>query len=156
MTERTTHQPTDEIAVFLIGMRFNKPWRPDAWLPAFLAMPRMLRELSQDPDAGLLGFRLLRGERGVTVVQYWRDVASIYAYANDSEREHRPAWAAFYRAAKRVPGAVGIWHETFEVARAESLYAAMPPTGLARAVGVIPVTARNRTAGARMRPESAR
>ena len=38
---RTTNQPTDdEIVVFLIGMRFNRPWRVDAWLPAFVAMPR--------------------------------------------------------------------------------------------------------------------
>ncbi|GAA1423057.1 hypothetical protein [Agrococcus citreus] len=49
---------------------------------------------------------------------------------------------------------MGIWLESFEVARAESFYGSMPPTGLARAVGVIPVTARNRTAGTRMRPAS--
>ena len=155
MTERTTHQPSDDIAIFLIGMRFNKPWRIDAWLPAFRAMPRMLRELSQDPDAGMLGFRLLLGERGVTVVQYWRDVESITAYANDAQRQHRPAWTAFYATAKRVPGAVGIWHETYEVARAESFYGAMPPTGLAKALGVISVTARNRTARTRLRDASA-
>lgn len=155
MTERTTHQPSEKVAIFLIGMRFNKLWRPDAWLPAFLAMPRMLRELSKDPDAGLLGFRLLFGERGVTVVQYWRDIDSIYAYANDAGREHRPAWTAFYRTAKRVPDAVGIWHETFEIARAESLYGAMPATGLAKALGVIPITGRNRTARTRMGHASA-
>lgn len=151
MSARTTHEPTEEIAVFLIGMRFNKPWRPDAWLPAFLAMPRMLRELASDPDSGLLGYRILLGGGGPTVVQYWRDVEAISAYANDEGKEHRPAWTAFYRAAKRVPGAVGIWHETFEVARAESLYAAMPPTGLGKAVGVVPVTGRNRTARTRLR-----
>lgn len=150
MIERTTHQPTDEIAVFLIGMRFNRLWRPDAWVPAFFAMPRMLRELSKDRASGLLGYRLLFGERGVTVVQYWRDVESIYAYANDAGREHRPAWTTFYATAKRVPGAVGIWHETYHLAGAESFYGSMPPTGLAKAVGVIPVTARNRTARARM------
>lgn len=151
MTVHTTHQPTDRVAVFLIGMRFSKPWRIDAWLPPFLAMPRMLRELSQDADAGLLGYRLLLGTGGPTVVQYWRDVESIYRYANDAGRSHRPAWRAFYAKAKRVPGAVGIWHETYDIAHAESLYGDMPPTGLAKALGVIPVTARNRTARMRMR-----
>lgn len=153
MVARTTHVPADSTALFLIGMRFNKPLRIDAWLPAFLAMPRMLRELATDPSSGFLGARLLRGERGVTVVQYWRDTESLYAYANAGEREHRPAWTRFYRTARRVPGAVGIWHETYEVARAESVYADMPTTGLAKALGEMPVgrgtvTARERIARA--------
>jgi Domain of unknown function (DUF4188) len=38
-----------------------------------------------------------------------------------------------------VPGAVGIWHETFPVTSAESLYGDMPPSGLAAALGVRPV-----------------
>lgn len=154
MSTRTTHRPTDGLALFLIGMRFSKPWRVDAWLPAFLAMPRMLRELSTDPDSGMLGVRLLRGERGVTVVQYWRDTASIYAYANDGDKQHRPAWTAFYRAARRVPGAVGIWHETYAVSAAETLYVDMPPTGLAAALGPEPITPRNRTAHARLHGEN--
>jgi hypothetical protein len=40
--------------VFLIGMRINR-WRsPRSWLPAFGAMPRMLRELSAPPELGFL------------------------------------------------------------------------------------------------------
>ena len=55
---RFTHEYEGELVVFLIGMRINKPWRPDLWLPVFSAMPRMLAELSRDPDSGLMGYRL--------------------------------------------------------------------------------------------------
>lgn len=154
MSSRTTHEHQGTLAVFLIGMRFNRPWRPDLWGPAFLAMPRMLRELSGDPTTGFLGYRLLLGERGVTVVQYWRDVAAVYAYAGDPARSHRPAWQAFNRRARRAGPAVGIWHETYEVARAESVYVDMPTTGLAAATREVAVGAGRH--GARERIDAAR
>ncbi len=31
----------DEVIVFLIGMRINKPWKVHAWWPVFVAMPKM-------------------------------------------------------------------------------------------------------------------
>ncbi len=131
-----------ELVVFVIGMRINKPWRPDAWLPAVLAMGPMLAELSRDPDAGLLGFRTMLTPRGPVVVQYWRGTDALYRYASDTEAKHRPAWAAFNRRARRIRGAVGIFHETYRVGAAESIYVDMPPTGLAEAVGTVTVTPR--------------
>ncbi|MBW0104914.1 DUF4188 domain-containing protein [Pseudonocardia sp. KRD291] len=134
--ERTTHDKTaGEIVVFLIGMRVNKPWRVDAWAPVFAAMPRMLRELSRDPDSGMLGYRLAIGPDGPLVIQYWRDTESLYGYASDPARAHRPAWSAFFRKARTAPGAVGIWHETYTVAASESVYGDMPASGLAAALG---------------------
>ncbi|MEO7447904.1 MAG: DUF4188 domain-containing protein [Humibacillus sp.] len=52
--------------------------------------------------------------------------------------EHRPATKEFYARTRRASGAVGIWHETFAVPAGghESLYLAMPPTGLGQAFGV--------------------
>jgi len=44
-----------EFVVFLIGMRINKPWKIHKWLPVFLAMPRMLKELAAHPEIGFLG-----------------------------------------------------------------------------------------------------
>ena len=58
-------------------------WRPDLWLPVFGAMPRMLRELSMDPDSGLLGYHLLLGRGGPYVVQYWTSLEKLYAYASN-------------------------------------------------------------------------
>ncbi|MGD7706873.1 DUF4188 domain-containing protein [Microlunatus sp. Y2014] len=154
MRQLTTHTPTDDLVVFHIGMRINKPWRPDAWLPTFFAMPPMLKELSRDPDSGMLDYRLLMGERGVTVVLWFRSADHVYRYANNNEQQHRPAWLAFLRRGHKVPGAVGIWHETYEIARAESFYGDMPTTGLARAVGVEPISSKRRTAGDRLQRRS--
>ncbi|WP_402466119.1 DUF4188 domain-containing protein [Isoptericola aurantiacus] len=159
MATLTTHDHDGEIAVFLIGARINRLWRPDAWGPAFAAMGPMLAELYRDPDSGFLGARTLLGLRGPTVVQYWRSVEDIYAYAGDDARRHRPAWVDFYRRAKRVPGAVGVWHETFRVAAGghESLYVDVPGAlGLAAATGVVPAHRRGRTARERLRSASPR
>jgi hypothetical protein len=147
---RTTHRHSGELVVFLIGMRVNRLWRPDQWLPVFLAMPKMLDELSGDPESGLLGYRLTFGAGGPMVVQYWDSSAKLYAYASSPEALHRPAWTAFNRRARKAPGAVGIWHETFLVERAESIYAAMPASGLALATEAVPVQQRGDRARQRL------
>ena len=61
---RMTHDYDGDLVVFLIGMRINKPWRPDLWLPVFSAMPGMLAELLKDKESGLLGYRLTFGASG--------------------------------------------------------------------------------------------
>jgi Domain of unknown function (DUF4188) len=47
---RMTHDYDGDLVVYLIGMRINRPWRPDLWLPVFSAMPRMLAELMKDKE----------------------------------------------------------------------------------------------------------
>jgi len=147
---RMTHEYDGELVVFLIGMRINKPWRPDLWLPVFLAMPKMLAELSKDKDSGLLGYRLSIGAGGPFVVQYWNSIEKLYAYASDRNSSHRPAWAAFNRRARKAPGAVGIWHETYLVERAESIYNGMPVSGLAAVTSSVQVARRGETAVERL------
>lgn len=153
--QRMTHQHDGDLVVFLIGMRVNRPWRPDLWLPVFGAMPKMLAELTEDPGSGLLGYRILLGAGGPTVVQYWSSTEQLYAYASAPEQEHRPAWTAFNRRARQAPGAVGIWHETYVVERAESIYVGTPPMGLAAATGSVPVGRRSDRATQRLQPEQA-
>lgn len=156
VTARQAGRWTDDhdgaLAVFLIGMRVNQPWRPDRWLPVFLAMPRMLAELSRDRSRGFLGARTLLGSGGPTVVQYWRSAEDIEAYAADPSGAHRPAWTAFNRRARGARGAVGIWHETYAVPAGahETVYVDLPPTGLAAATGSQPVGARSETARQRL------
>jgi hypothetical protein len=141
---RVTHTyDGEELAVFLIGMRINHPWRIRQWWQVFTAMPPMLKELSLDPDSGLLGYRMTLGAGGPTIIQYWNSTDKLYAYASDPHAQHRPAWAKFNRLARKAPAAVGIWHETFVVDRAESIYVGMPLTGLAKATTAVPVTARS-------------
>ena len=57
----------DDVVLFLIGMRINSWWKPWRWVPVAMAMRRMLRELSQNPESGLLATR--GGGPGV-MVQY--------------------------------------------------------------------------------------
>jgi hypothetical protein len=40
-----------DFVVFLIGMRINKPWQIHKWLPVFLAVRRVLRELEAHPES---------------------------------------------------------------------------------------------------------
>jgi Domain of unknown function (DUF4188) len=147
---RMTHDYDGDLVVFLIGMRINKPWRPDLWLPVFSAMPRMLAELMKDKESGLLSYRLAFGAGGPFVVQYWSSQEKLYRYASDRNAAHRPAWAAFNRRARKTPGAVGIWHETYVVERAESIYVGMPVAGLAAATSAVPVARRGETAAERL------
>jgi hypothetical protein len=147
---RMTHDYDGDLVVFLIGMRINKPWRPDLWFPVFAAMPAMLAELSKDKDSGLLGYRLTFGARGPLLVQYWNSHKKLYRFASDRDAAHRPAWAAFNRRARKTPGAVGIWHETYVVERAESSYSGMPISGLAAATSSVPVARRGETAAERL------
>jgi hypothetical protein len=153
---RMTHHHEGELVVFLIGMRINKPWRLDAWLPTFMAMPKMLAELSRDKESGFLGYRLTLGAGGPLLVQYWDSHDKLYAYASAQNAEHRPAWTAFNRRARKVPGSVGIWHETYLVDRAETMYVQMPAAGLALATEVVPVGQRSDRATQRLEQGSTR
>lgn len=147
---RMTHRYDGELVVFHIGMTVNKWWRPDQWMPLMGDMPRMLRELSVDPDSGLLGFSMLLGARGPYLVQYWSSLDKLYAYASAPTQEHRPAWTRFNKRARKTPGAVGIWHETHVVERAETIYVATPPMGLPKATETVPVSSRHDRARARV------
>ena len=52
--ERLTATLDGDFVVFLIGMRINKPWLVHKWLPVTQAMPRMIKELSRQPELGFI------------------------------------------------------------------------------------------------------
>ncbi len=72
-SERLTADLQGPFAVFLIGMRINKLWKMHQWLPVARAMPRMLKELKQRPEEGMLGGEMWFG-RTTVMLQYWRSV----------------------------------------------------------------------------------
>jgi len=148
--ERMCAEVDGEAVVFLIGMRFNKPWKIHKWFPVVLAMPRMLRELEQNPDLGLLGYHQWFG-RTIIVLQYWRSVEHLNAYAKNRDNAHLPAWAAFNRAVGKS-GDVGIWHETYRAREGdyETVYANMPLFGLAKATKAVVASGRRESAAGRM------
>ena len=146
--DRLAAQIDGPFVVFLIGMRVNKPWKVRAWVPTFIAMPRMLKELDDDPASGFLG-----AEGGLgTIIQYWRTFEDLERYANSRDREHWPAWRAFNQRVRDHRGDVGIWHETFRVEAGayEAIYSGMPPRGLGRVGRLVPATGRRETAAQRM------
>jgi hypothetical protein len=120
--------------VFLIGMRINCWRRPRSWLPAFGAMPRMLRELFAHPELGFLDASSWWSGRNVMLVQYWRSMDDLMRYATAKDGEHFPAWQA-YRKAAASSDVTGIWHEAYEVHPDTShmVYVNMPPSMMGKA-----------------------
>jgi len=129
-----------DFVVFLIGMRVNKPWKPHKWLPVFLAMPKMLRELESKPreETGFLGYTF-----GLKVmVQYWRSFEHLERYARSRDGQHWPAWVDFNTRIGGSRGDVGIWHETYLVGpeQYETVYSGMPAFGLGKVSRLIPAS----------------
>ena len=148
--ERLTAKLDGDFVVFLIGMRINKPLMLHKWLPVAQAMPRMITELSKKPELGFLHAEMWFS-RTIVVVQYWRSMEQLLAYAKNREAEHLPAWQAFNKAIGS-DGSVGIWHETYAVGpgRYENVYVNMPPFGLGRAGTLAPATGKQASAAGRM------
>jgi hypothetical protein len=148
---RYAAQSSEPFVVFLIGMRVNRLFALHKWPRVAAAMPRMLDELKRDPSLGLLHAEFFFYWRGVAVVQYWRSFEQLHAYAHARDAAHLPAWAEFNR---RIggDGAVGIWHETYTVAKGqyECIYANMPRFGLGAAAEHLPATGRLENARSRI------
>jgi Domain of unknown function (DUF4188) len=152
IAERMTAKVDGDFVVFLIGMRINKPWKFWTWAPVAAAMPRMLIELGQHPELGLLHARSFFGFPNIVVTQYWRSFEHLHRYATDANRAHMPAWKSFNKAIASN-GDVGIWHETYLVAGGthESVYNNMPAYGLGLAGTLVPATGNRKSAKERLR-----
>ncbi len=143
----------DGKVLFLIGMRINSWWKVWAWLPVFVAMPRMIAELMKNRTLGLVGTpRTMVSGRMFVVWQYWESFDKLNAYARSADNNHLPAWRAFNRRIKDN-GSVGIFHETIELSddRVETVYGNMPLVGLAGVTGLVPAGKRGQTSGQRMK-----
>jgi len=140
----------DEVVVFLIGMRINKPLKVRSWWPVFTAMPKMLAYLSEHPEKGMLGYHQALLPSPI-VVQYWRSFEDLARFARDRDDPHLEPWRRFN---KRVgaSGDVGIWHETYRVSTAdiETIYTNMPAHGLAAASAAVPIRRGRDSAAARI------
>ena len=147
---RMTAAVDGDIVLFLIGMRLNQPWAVHKWLPVARAMPRMLRELYQNPGLGFVSHEMWFS-RTLILVQYWRSLDQLMAYASAREAEHLPAWQAFNRAVG-TDGSVGIWHETYlsKAGAFESVYANMPPFGLGKVGSLVEAKGPYRSASQRL------
>jgi len=150
--ERLTATLGGEFVIFLIGLRVNAPWMIHKWLPVVRAMPRMLKELYRRPDLGFVHAEMWFS-RTTIMVQYWRSMEQLLAYAANREAEHLPAWRAFNRAVG-TDGTVGIWHETYAASAGtyENVYVNMPLFGLGKAGFAEPATGGKKSALDRLGP----
>jgi hypothetical protein len=122
-----------DFVVFLIGYRPTKGRWTQAWtdLGGRRGMLRMLKELSAEPDSGLMGYEM--STFGGLIVQYWRSFEHLERFA-DSSDIHTEAWRTYWKRVGNRAG-TGIWHETYLVKADdyEAVYANMPPYGLGKA-----------------------
>jgi hypothetical protein len=148
--ERLAASIDGTFVVFMIGMRINNFLKVNKWLPVAAAMPRMIRELSRQPELGFLHAEAWFG-RTTIMVQYWRSLEQLLSYARNKESEHLPAWRAF-NTAVGTNGSVGIWHETYiaNPGTYENVYVNMPPFGLGKVGAVYPATGGKQSAAARL------
>jgi hypothetical protein len=148
--ERLTAAIDGDFVVFLIGMRINRPMKPHKWLPVIRAMPRMIEELYRQPELGFMHAEMWFS-RTTIMVQYWRSMEQLLAYATNKHAEHLPAWQAFNRRVG-TDGSVGIWHETYAASPGtyESVYVNMPDFGLGKAGTLPPATGGRRSASDRL------
>jgi hypothetical protein len=148
---RWTTKVEGDFVVFIIGARLQKtrPLRSLRDLGEFQrGMRAMLGHLSARPEKGMLGYEQLGFS---SFVQYWRSFEDLERFAGDDD-PHVTTWRSYWKRVGRS-GRTGIWHETYLVraGQYEAFYGNMPPTGLAKATEVIPLsqdaTARRRLRG---------
>ncbi len=155
IAKRVCAEIDEGFVLFLIGMRINKPLKFWTWAPVASAMPRMLIELAQQPQLGLLHARTNFSFPYVTVTQYWRDFDALEAYAKAREHAHLPAWQSFNKAIGSN-GDVGIWHETYVIGpgQYENIYNNMPAFGLGAAGRLVDAVGARQSARQRVRRAS--
>lgn len=148
---RYTAEGPEEFVVFLIGMRINRFWAVHKWLPVARAMVPMLNTLLRDPAKGFLSAEGFFNGRTALLVQYWRSLADLQAFAHNPGDPHLSAWRQFNQNVGD-DGSVGIWHETYVVRSGmyECIYGNMPRFGLAKAFTHMPIDRGQERASQRM------
>ena len=139
----------DEVVVFIVGMRLNKPLKLSRWWPVVAAMAKMLNYLDENPDKGLLGCRI--SYLPPFAIQYWRSFQDLERFARDADDPHLEPWRQYNRRVGKS-GDLGLYHETYRVKTSdiETGYTNMPPYGLAAVTAMVPVPHGKHSAAARM------
>jgi hypothetical protein len=141
--------------LFLIGARINRPWKLNVVLPFLATMPRMLKELTAQPELGLLHVRSQFSGASAFLLQYWRSFEHLEAYARAPDHAHLPAWQ-WFNTQLGSNGDIGIWHETYLIQPDcyESVYNNRPPYGLGAAGTLVDAVGVRQSAHARMKAAS--
>jgi hypothetical protein len=148
---RYTAQVDEPIVVFLIGARINKLLRFRKWWWVAMAMPRMMRKLTEVPELGLLHSESFSRGRTTLMVQYWRSFADLERFARDKDLPHLEPWRRLNKQ-MRESDEIGFYHETYTIqpGQVEAIYGNMPMFGLATATKHVEVAAGGESARQRL------
>lgn len=148
---RYTAKTNEPFVVFLIGMRVNKWWRFDKWVPVAQAMTPMLMTLFTHPEKGFLHGEFFWNLGGPVLIQYWKSFEDLENFARNPSDPHLEAWKKFNKAVG-ADGLVGIWHETYQVEpdKYECVYGNMPEFGLGAALEHVEAVGQRETARLRL------
>ena len=141
-----------DFVIFHIGFRPNRhidgfgKWVGDA-------MKEMLQELEENPELGCLGGEIMVGAAtGPLLVQYWRSLDQLNAYARNADNKHAGPWAKLMKKGRETAD-YGFWHEAFEVKSGcyESIFVNCPPMmlGNCREAELVQLEGKNNSAAGR-------
>jgi hypothetical protein len=88
---RYTAKTEQAFVVFLIGMRINKWWRFDKWIPVASAMGPMMQTLFTNPEKGFLHSEYFWNFSGPVLIQYWRSFEDLERFARHPSDPHLEA-----------------------------------------------------------------
>lgn len=147
---RYTAVQQENITLFLIGMRINKWYKIHKWLPVFMAMPPMMKELNQNPHLGCLNTEMFFRSRMNIIIQYWDSQEKLHEYSK--KPKHLKAWKSFLQLVKNND-TVAFYHETYNVAKgqSENVYINMPDFGLGKVYDVEAVGKKTQSANMRLK-----
>ena len=133
-----------DFVVFLIGARPNRANPFNKGTAAVgKAFQSMVEELENDDSLGYLGGDSYVGvntrKSATMMVQYWRSYEALQKWTYTRMGAHMKT-VEQYMKEDRFDGTNGIWHETYKVrdGEYETVYANMPPMGLALATSAVP------------------
>lgn len=142
-----------EFLVFVVELRIHQWWRFGKWYPTVIDMGRMLTELMQKPEFGLLHFEYWFAFRRQLFLMYWRSYEHMHDWVLDKDATHIAGWKKLNQLMKDHPNVLGFWHESYVIQpyQYEAFYRNVPTVGLGKAGSLTPLTGRATTAAARLR-----
>ena len=144
-----------EFLVFVVELRIHQWWRFRKWYPIVTAMSRMLTELIEKPEFGLLNFEYWFAFRRQLFLMYWRSYEQMHDWVLNKDAAHIAGWKQLNQLMKDHPNVLGFWHESYVVQpyQYEAFYRNVPTVGLGHAGTLVPLKGRATTSAARLREE---
>lgn len=140
-----------EFLVFIIELHVHKLWQFWRWYPVVQAMTKMLIELLENKEYGLLNYEYRFSFNRQFIVMYWRSYEHMHDWSLNKDATHMEGWRMLNKLMQEHPDLLGFWHESYVVSQYESFYRNVPEVGLGRAGNLVPLKGGMKTGAARLR-----